>query len=340
MSIRHWVRLTLLLCFSAALLGAAAHAQNPANESRHALVVGNSDYQSAPLRNPVNDADDIAVALETLGFRVTKLKNANNRQMIEAVNRFGQDLRKGGIGLFFFAGHGIQSKGRNFLIPVGARIEGEEQLEFESLDANRVLAAMDAAGNRVNIVILDACRDNPYARSFRSASRGLAQMEAAKGTLIAFATGPGSVAADGAGRNGLYTQHLLASLRHPDSDIDKVFRRVTADVLRASGNKQVPWISHTLTGDFYFRPGAGGQPALAQPAAPLADPRADDRALWETVKDSSNPAELQAYLEQFPSGVFAGVARARIQALATSKAPSQGVTTTPGNQPQIGRAHV
>ena len=164
-----------ILCLLLLMLTAgAAYAQDRglmAREQRVALVVGNSAYANAPLRNPGNDADDMAVALQNLGFRVIKLKDASNRQMVEAINRFGQELRKGGVGLFFFAGHGIQSRGRNFLIPVGANIGGEDQLEFESVDANRVLAAMDAAGNRVNIVILDACRDNPYARSFRSASR-------------------------------------------------------------------------------------------------------------------------------------------------------------------------
>jgi uncharacterized caspase-like protein len=175
--------------------------------------------------------------------------------MVEAINAFGQELRKGGVGLFDFAGHGVQSRARNFLIPVDARIQGEAQLEFDTVDANRVLAAMDDAGNRVNLLILDACGDNPFARSFRSAGRGLAQMEAAQGTSIAFATGPGAVALDGEGRNGVYTHHLLQSLRHPDSDIDKVFRRVTADVARAGAGKQVPWVSSSLTGDFSFRPG-------------------------------------------------------------------------------------
>jgi formylglycine-generating enzyme required for sulfatase activity len=304
-----------------------------ANEPRVALVIGNSSYTVSPLKNPANDADDIAQALQALNFRVTRLNNATNRQMVEAINAFGQELRKGGVGLFFFAGHGVQSRGRNYLIPVGANISSEDQLEFESVDANRVLAAMDAAGNRVNIVILDACRDNPYARSFRSASRGLAQMEAARGSFIAFATAPGSTAADGTGRNGLYTQHLLRSLKEPDSDIDKVFRRVTAEVSRASAGRQVPWIAHSLTGDFYFRLEIK-VPASAPGA--IADPRADDRALWETVKDSNNPDELRAYLEQFPNGLFAAVARARLKSLAStgrppaaSAPPPQVVTVAP-----------
>jgi PQQ-dependent catabolism-associated CXXCW motif protein len=269
----------LLVALAVLLLASGAAAQDRAGgtaEPRAALVIGNSSYAVGPLRNPVNDAEDMAQMLRTLGFRVSLRRNATHRQMIEAINELGQQLKAGGVGLFYFAGHGVQSRGRNFLIPVNAEISSDAQLEFDAVDANRVLAAMDEAGNRVNLVILDACRDNPFARSFRSLSRGLAQMEAAQGTYIAFATAPGSVALDGPGRNGLYTHYLLQSLRQPDTDIDKVFRRVTADVARATDGKQVPWISSSLTGDFSFRPDAPTRvaaavaPAAASPAAAAA----------------------------------------------------------------------
>ena len=262
----------LLAAFTALLLtGAAAQGKSDvASEPRVALVIGNSSYVVGPLKNPINDAEDMTRMLRTLGFNVTLRQNATHRQMIEAIGELGRQLKAGGVGLFYFAGHGVQSRGRNYLIPVNADISTESQLEFDAVDANRVLAAMDEAGNRVNLVILDACRDNPVARSFRSAMRGLAQMEAAQGTYIAFATAPGSVALDGAGRNGLYTHYLLQSLQQPDTDIDKVFRRVTADVARATGGKQVPWISSSLTGDFSFRPDT---PARAAVASPPAAPR-------------------------------------------------------------------
>ena len=179
MVFKNTLLLMLLLLFTA-----TTHAQNPqTREPRYALVVGNSDYKTAPLRNPVNDADDVAAALEGLGFRVTKIKNGSARQMRESVEAFSKQLRQGGVGLFFYAGHGVQSRGRNFLMPVNANINSEADLEYESLDANLVLAKMDEAGNRVNMIILDACRDNPYARSFRSTSRGLAPMEAARRQL-------------------------------------------------------------------------------------------------------------------------------------------------------------
>jgi len=223
------------------------------DEQRVALVIGNSAYKESPLKNPANDAADMAAALKELGFKVNLRTDASQRQMKQALREFAQDLRRGGVGLFYFAGHGVQSKGRNFLIPIGANVETEAELEDESVDANLVLSYMDEAQNRVNIVVLDACRNNPFARSFRSASRGLAQMDAAKGSFVAFATAPGAVAADGDGRNGVYTEHLLASLKEADGDIDKVFRRVAANVSTVTGGKQVPWVASSLTGDFYFR---------------------------------------------------------------------------------------
>jgi PQQ-dependent catabolism-associated CXXCW motif protein len=321
------VRLALIL-MSALLVAGSASAQGRApasTEQRVALVVGNSSYLMGPLKNPVNDAEDMAKVLPTLGFRVTLLRNATHQQMVEAINAFGRELKNGGVGLFYYAGHGVQSRGRNYLIPVNARIEAESQLEFDTVDANRVLAAMDDAGNRVNLVILDACRDNPFARSFRSASQGLAQMEAAQGTYIAFATGPGSVAADGSGRNGLYTQSLLQSLRQPNTDIDKVFRRVTAEVAKATAGKQVPWVSSSLTGDFSFKPDA---------SAPKAGSPAHDRAFWDSVKDSRSADELQAYLEQFPEGMFASLARARLKSLtAAAKPATQVAAVQPSARP-------
>src|SRR5262249_20029221 len=257
----------VLLAVLTVLLLASRVGAQARPEPRAALVIGNSSYAVAPLKNPVNDAEDMAHMLRTLGFRVTLRQNATHRQMIEAVGELGQQLRAGGVGLFYFAGHGVQSRGRNYFIPGNAGISNESQLEFDAVDAQRVPSAMAEAGTRVILVILDACRDNPVARSFRSATRGLAQMEAAQGTYIAFATAPGSVALDGTGRNGLYTHYLLQSLRQPDTDIDKVFRRVTADVARATRGKQVPRISSSLTGDFSFRPHTA-PPAALPPSIP------------------------------------------------------------------------
>jgi hypothetical protein len=224
-------------------------------ERRLALVIGNSAYEAAPLRNPVNDAKDFAAALADSGFEVTRLENASLRELRAALRDFGDRLKKqGGVGLFYFAGHGMQVKGRNYLIPVAAQIEREDEVEFESLDANLVLEKLDSAGNRFNIVILDACRNNPFARSFRSSTQGLAQMDAPSGAVVAFATSPGSVASDGGGRNGLYSQHLIETVRRPGLKIEEVFKQVRAAVRRDSNGKQTPWEATSLEGDFYFHP--------------------------------------------------------------------------------------
>lgn len=174
-------------------------------DNRIALIIGNGAYESSPLRNPVNDANDMAGALRKLGFSVTLRINADQRGMETSIDEFGLQLRSGATGLFYFAGHGMQVKGINYLIPIGANIQTASDTRYEAVDAGRILGKMEDAGNGLNVVILDACRDNPLARSFRSRSRGLARMDAPKGSLIAYATAPGSVAGDGDGRNGIYT---------------------------------------------------------------------------------------------------------------------------------------
>ena len=245
----------LSLTVSTAEVREAGSDASPVKARRLALVVGNGDYPSAPLRNPVNDARDLAAALHDSGFEVIKLENATLRQLRAAVRDFGDRLKKeGGVGLFYYAGHAMQLKGSNYLIPVGAQIEREDEIEFESLDVNMVLEKLDAAGNRFNIVILDACRNNPFARAFRSTAQGLAQMDAPSGTVIAFATSPGSVASDGPGRNGLYTQHLIEFVARPGLKIEDVFKQVRSAVRRDSNGQQIPWESTSLEGDFYFHP--------------------------------------------------------------------------------------
>jgi uncharacterized caspase-like protein len=185
--------------------------------------------------------------------------------MYTALRDFGDRLRQqGGVGLFYFAGHGVQVKGKNYLIPIGADIQREDEVGFQSLDANLVLEKLDSAGNRFNIVILDACRNNPFARSFRSVSQGLAQMDAPAGPVIAFTTSTCPCASDGAGRNGLYTQHLVESIHQPGLKIEEVFKQVRASVRRDSAGKQTPWESTSLEGEFYFHPISADAIDLAQ----------------------------------------------------------------------------
>ena len=220
---------------------------------RIALVIGNGTYTNAPvLKNPPNDARDIAATLKTLGFEVTSGINVNQKEMKRLVREFGQKLKTGGSGLFYYAGHGVQSKGRNFLIPVDADIQSEAEVEDSAVDIGLVLNYMDDAQNGLNIVILDACRNNPFGRSFRSASGGLAQVDAPTGTLIAYATAPGRVASDGQGQNGLYTSELLKQMRVPGLSVTDMFMHVRAEVMKQTAGKQVPWEASSLVGNFYF----------------------------------------------------------------------------------------
>ena len=242
------------------------------NVQKIALVIGNGAYQSAPLDNPSNDARDMADTLKKLGFEVIHVENASQRTMISAIRNFSKKLTKGGVGLFYFAGHGMQVNGHNYLIPVDAVIEAQSEIEFEAVDAGRILAGMEDAGNDTNIIILDSCRDNPFSRSFRSFTRGLAKMDAPKGSFIAYATAPGDMAADGTGRNGIFTGSLLRHMTAPGLKIEEVLKRTRVEVARQTGDKQIPWQSSSLMGDFYFAPASGAQPAAATNPVALINP--------------------------------------------------------------------
>jgi hypothetical protein len=219
---------------------------------RLALVIGNSAYQTAPLKNPINDAEDMAATLKKLDFKVILQKDADHRTMEETIRYFGRQLKNGGVGLFYFAGHGVQVEGRNYLIPVDAKIESVSDVKYEAVDAGRVLGKMEDAENQLNIVILDACRNNPYARTFRSEQRGLARMDAPTGSLIAYSTAPGEVASDGPDRNGIFTKYLIQHMLVPDLSIENLLKRVRIDVAKQTNGRQIPWESSSLMGDFSF----------------------------------------------------------------------------------------
>jgi len=231
---------------------------------RYALVIGNGNYRKrvGRLRNPVNDATGLADTLCELGFEVMKGENLTQRQMKRAVRAFGKKFRRGGTALFFFSGHGVQVNGRNYLIPVGTEIEAVEDVELEALDVRRVLAEMAKAEETLNIVILDACRNNPFARQFKSAGNsGLAYMNAPGGTLIAYSTAPGSVAAEGPGRYSIYTNSLIRNIRTPGLKIEEMFKNVRKKVMQYTNEKQIPWESSSVVGDFYF---AGGSTVVTR----------------------------------------------------------------------------
>ncbi|HYA13234.1 MAG TPA: caspase family protein [Syntrophales bacterium] len=226
-------------------------------ERRTALVVGNSNYESLPLKNQVNDASDMALALQKVGFTVVLKNNADLQTMEEAIEDFGNKLKQGGVGLFYYAGHGLQVNGINYLVPIRAKIVKETDVKYKAVDIGRVLDEMSNANNGLNIVILDACRDNPLTRSFRSANRGLAIISTAPtGTFIAYSTGPGQVAQDGERRNSPFTAALIESIKIPDIPVEQVFKRVRQKMDTSSGGKHVPWELSSIKGDFYFNPPA------------------------------------------------------------------------------------
>jgi len=292
-------------------------------EERIALVIGNSAYKTLPLSNPVNDASDIAHVLSTLGFSVTKKLNADQRQMKKAISEFGKALsRPDAVGLFYFAGHGVQFKNRNYLIPVGVAIESEADVEFEGIDAGRVLGQMENAGNNLNLVILDACRDNPFGGSFRSTKRGLARIVAPKGSMILYAASPGEKAADGKGRNGIFTQNLLAQLKQPGLTVDQVFKRTAEAVYKVTSKNQLPYREGSIIGEFYFKPGERINDRASITKSPdVINQSAEDRFIQHMNQD--NPGEMKLYLEKFPQGQLASLFRYKLKNSLSLKMPLQ-----------------
>jgi TonB family protein len=298
-----------------------ANEQRPNSIRRVALVIGNGAYTNAPpLKNPPNDARDMAANLKTLGFDVSSGVNLSQREMKRFIRDFGQKLKAGGNGLFYYAGHGVQARGRNYIIPVDADIQSEADVEDSGVDVGLVLNYMDDAQNGLNIVILDACRNNPFARSFRSAAEGLAQVDAPTGTLIAYATAPGRVAADGAGENGLYTSELLKAMRIPGLGATDMFMQVRREVMKRTGNKQVPWEASSLVGSFYFSAPLNSTERLPTggTTGTVVDPAAFELSYWESIKNSTDPEDFKAYLEKYPRGQFAALAKNKLRILPTS----------------------
>jgi len=249
----------------------AASPGTPSTERRAALVIGNADYRVGALKNPVNDAQAVAASLRGLGFEVTLRENTSLRDMLETFRQFSFSAREAQVRVIFYAGHGLQVKGRNYLLPVDTEIRAEDEVPGKSADLNELLDRLGAMKQGINIVILDACRNNPFSGAeivgpdgrrlkFRGATpSGLAPVEAPLGSMVAFSTAPGGVALDNPNeRNSLYTKHLLGSMQAPGLPVELLFKQVRLGVARETGRVQVPWESSSLTGDFCFRPGANG----------------------------------------------------------------------------------
>ena len=297
-----------------------------ATGKRVALVVGIANYQSvAPLKNTTNDADRMAAMFERLGFEVVKAMDPGRGKFEEALRSFGAKARQAEASVFFYAGHAIEVEGRNWLLPADARLETKQDLRFEAVDVEAVLDQAQAA--RIAVMFLDACRNNPFATRIASgdtraaATRGLARIDPAAGVLVAFATAPGQVALDGAGEHSPFTEALLKHIETPGLEIRQLMARVRSDVRRATRD-QVPWEQSALEGEFYFRsPAAQPAPAPALAAAPPPPPALDPEALfWDSVRGSDSEAEISAYLEKFPSGLYAALARNRLAQLRQARA--------------------
>ena len=239
----------LMLLF--VLLAVIAQPDACYSASKWALVIGNGAYKEAPLRCPVNDATDMAKSLEGLGFTVAKLINANQQQIENAIRYFGSHVKENDIALFYFSGHGTEVKGINYLIPIGMQASGEDEIKYKAVPAEMVLDKLERAGSTMNIIILDACRTNPFKR-FRSVNQGLAELNSPAGTIIAYATAPGTIAFDGVERNSPYTKYLLENIKKPKLEIEDVFKRVRVAVMNDTKKRQIPWESSSLTGDFCF----------------------------------------------------------------------------------------
>jgi len=329
------------LAYFIAVLGLVVASLSPGHAAKRvALVIGNSGYSLiSPLTNPKNDAELMAATLKNLGFEVHMSTDADRRAMGRAVRSFGKALRRAGkdaIGLFYYAGHGIQARGVNYLVPLGAEIEGVADLEVETLSASNVLAQMDEAGNALNLVILDACRNNPFKGKVRSAGRGLARISAASGTLIAFAAGPGQVAADGEGKNSPYTSALAKTMRQPGLTVEQMFKRVRVQVEGETGGAQTPWEESSLRGDFYFAgrgasatapAGEAGQKIkefTPAPQPPRLDPKHIELAYWNSIKNNTDPKFFKSYLSKYPNGDFVEIARLKIRGLSLVPEPIGG----------------
>jgi hypothetical protein len=295
---------------------------------RVALIVGNADYRSvARLDNPRNDARLMAQTLARLGFSIVgggPQLNLEKPAFDKSVQEFGREIIGADVALFYYSGHGLQVQGVNWLVPVDANPTRLQDLDFQMISADLVLRQMRDARTRLNIMILDACRNNPFgSRGLRAVGGGLAQMTAPEGTLISYATQPGSVAQDGSGTNSPFTAALAKAMQQPGLDIFRVFNQVGLGVQMATDGEQQPWVaSSPISGEFYFAgPVVFNAPVTIQPAPPSADA---DALFWESILNSGSAEDYRTYLKQFPNGRFAALARRRITELvapATNAAP-------------------
>lgn len=318
----------------AVFLGLAAPAEA---SKRIALVIGNSSYaQIGALANPISDGRLMAETLQKIGFETTVKLDADQIGMKRAIAGFGRSLRTAGkdaVGLFYYAGHGIQYGGRNYLMPIEADPQDAADLDLVGVEANWVLRQMESAGNATNIVILDACRNNPLAQESRNVNRGLARIEAPTGSFIAYATAPGATAVDGDGENSPFTASLAKALQKPGQAIEQVFKQVRIDVIRATNGRQTPWDSSSLVDDFYFleaEPDPEPTVVASRGAGQGPEPTPVELSLWKSVSASGDPSRLALFLQIYPNSRFAPEAQALMtRALTTDPSRLMKSSETP-----------
>jgi hypothetical protein len=276
-----------------------------------ALVVGNGAYKNVPaLKNPANDAKAIAGLLKAFKFNVTAVVDGSRRDMLAAMRDYTQTLEASKcLGLFYFAGHGLQLAWHNYLLPVDASISHPDDVKTQGIDVDELVKRLRKAANPMNVIILDACRENPFGNDFRERAKGLSQMDAPQSTLLAYATSPGNVAADGDGANGLYTETLLREIQVPGAKIEDVFKRVRLGVRLKSNGAQIPWESTSLEEDFWFLPPDRLQ-ALSE--AENQHQFHDELALWEKIRGAKEPGLFEDYLRRYPSGKFTELAQLQL----------------------------
>lgn len=289
-------------------------------EERIALLIGNSDYTAvSPLENAANDATLLAQSLEGVGFEVTLVTNTSQDDLKRSIAEFGRRLRSAGpdtVGLFYYAGHGVQSFGANYLLPVDALLTDAADLDLVAFEAASVLRQMASARIRTNIVILDACRNNPFEDILALNDNGLAEMNAPTGTFLAYATSPGAVALDGAGENSPFTAALAEAIKVEGLPIEQAFKRVRVQVLDETRGLQTPWDTSSLTQDFVFRP-------IKEPVTE----EISEQQLWDSVRESRDPVQIMLFLRSNPGGVFAEDARALL--VSAMSAELDGVEAEP-----------
>jgi hypothetical protein len=292
-----------LACSASAACLVAAGATSAEAQQRIALVIGNSTYESvSALDNPSRDAELIASTLEQIDFQVTLLIDATQIEMKRALSDFGRNLRNGGAdttGLFYYAGHGVQSFGNNYLLPIDASLSDAADLDLEGVEAQSVLRQMASARNRTNFVILDACRNNPFENMAGFDSPGLAEMKAPTGTFLSYATSPGAVALDGLGQNSPFTTALAREMTKPGVPVEQMFKQVRISVLEQTNGLQTPWDTSSLTNNFTFV------------NAPQEEPEdLAARQLWESVQATKDPVQIMLFMRGYPNSIYADDARA------------------------------